>query len=206
MTVIGVFGVGVCVGMFRMSALGVDPFQTMMSGINKVFPALSFGMLNMVINGILLLFALVMDRRKIGIGTVINLFFLGYVIDYSHQGFLVLFPSVTLLGRVLFLTGGVIVMCMMIALYFTANMGVSTYDAVALILTERNRRLPFKYWRIITDSICIGIGVGLFLWAGNGFGEMTMIVGIGTLIAAFFMGPLITFFNKRLAEPMLRVR
>jgi uncharacterized membrane protein YczE len=85
-------------------------------------------------------------------------------------------------------------------------MGVSAYDAVALILAERNQKLPFKYWRIMTDSMCIMIGIGLFLWAGNGLDEVTTIVGIGTVIAAFFMGPLITFFNKRLAEPMLRVR
>ena len=206
MTVAGVLGGGACVGLFRMSVFGVDPFQALMSGISEAFPNLSFGMLNVIINAALLLIALLMDRSKIGLGTFINLFLLGYVIDFSHQTLMTMFPTVTLWGRLLFFIVGVVIICLASALYFTADMGVSTYDAVALILADRQPKLSFKYWRVITDSICVLIGASLFLLAGNRFNQIFTIIGIGTIIAAFFMGPLIAFFNKHVAQPVLKIK
>ena len=203
MTVFGVLGGGMCVGMFRMSVFGVDPFQALMSGIFEV-TNLSFGTLYVVVNAILLIFALVMDRKLIGLGTFINLFLLGYVIDFSHQFFLGMFPDIGLLGRVLFLVFGILIICVASSLYFTANMGVSTYDAVALVLAKRAPVMKFKYWRIITDSICVIAGTALFLMAGNQLNQVLSIIGIGTIIAAFFMGPLIAYFNRKIAEPLLR--
>ena len=203
MTVVGVLGGGFCVGLFRMSVFGVDPFQAFMSGIDAVTPGVSFGTLYVIINVILLLVALIFDRSKIGLGTVVNIFLLGYVVDYSHQLLMNLFPTVTMLMRILFLVIGVVVICITSALYFTANMGVSTYDAVALILADRIRKLAFKYWRIITDLICVLIGISLFLIAGNEVGQIATLIGIGTIVTAFFMGPLIAFFNKSIAEPLL---
>jgi uncharacterized membrane protein YczE len=34
--------------------------------------------------------------------------------------------------------------------------------------------------------------------------DITANVGVGTIITAFFMGPLIQFFNENVAAPMLR--
>ncbi len=47
-----------------------------MSGLDAVIP-IRFGTLYVIVNLILLGFALVFDRRKIGLATVINLFLLG---------------------------------------------------------------------------------------------------------------------------------
>ena len=85
----------------------------------------------------------------------------------------------------------------------TADLGVSTYDAVALIISKTWKKGQFQYVRIITDLICVITGAILFLAAGNPFAKIPTIVGIGTLITAFFMGPLIEFFNVRIARPML---
>ena len=41
-------------------------------------------------------------------------------------------------------------MCIGSALYFTGNLGVSTYDAVALILSEK-KVAKFQYCRIVSD-------------------------------------------------------
>jgi len=203
MTVFGVLGGGACVALFRMSVFGVDPFQAFMSGIEAAIPGISFGTLYVIVNLALLLFAFFTDRKKIGLGTFVNLFLLGYVIDFTHNFLLGQFPSVSMLGRIAFLATGIVIICIASSLYFTANLGVSTYDAVALVLSERLPRLPFKYWRIITDSICVLVGVALFLIGGNSFGSVFTIIGIGTIIAAFFMGPLIAFFNRKIAEPLL---
>lgn len=70
---------------------------------------------------------------------------------------------------------------------------MSAYDAIALISADKYRSLPFKYHRVITDGFCVTIGLI--------FGAT---VGIGTLITAFFMGPMIQWFNNHVSEPLLR--
>ena len=94
-------------------------------------------------------------------------------------------------------------MCLASAFYFTADLGVSTYDAVSLIISERQSRVAFKYCRIISDLICVLLG--FVLCRAGGF-TLTQIGGeivIGTIITAFFMGPLIAFFNEHVAKPFL---
>ena len=39
--------------------------------------------------------------------------------------------------------------------------------------------------------------------ASGSIGEITASVGVGTIVTAFFMGPLIEFFNEKIARPML---
>ena len=48
------------------------------------------------------------------------------------------------------------------------------------------------------------LGVGIFLLSGGKLHQVTAIAGIGTIITAFFMGPLIQFFCRHVAEPMLK--
>ena len=202
MSVIGVLVCGISVGAFKRAELGVDPFQSLMSGLNVVIP-ISFGTLYVIANAILLIFALIFDRHKIGIATVINLFLIGYVADFSHHMLIKIFPETTIVGRLILLAVGVVLMCMSSAFYFTADLGVSTYDAVSLVISERQQKVKFKYCRILSDLICVLIGGGLCLAGGYTFTEVFTVVGIGTIITAFFMGPLIEFFNIHLARPFL---
>ena len=100
-------------------------------------------------------------------------------------------PERTFGVRVLLMCIAVVMMCFASALYFTADMGVSAYDAYALILDKRTR-IPFRMCRIGTDGITSA--AGFFMGA---------VVGAGTLVTAFFMGPLIEFFNRTVARPFL---
>ena len=61
----------------------------------------------------------------------------------------------------------------------------------------------FKFIRIITDCCCLIIGTGLYLLAKGTWKEVFSFVGAGTIILAFFMGPLVDLFNVHCAEPML---
>ena len=209
MSVIGVLISGFSVGLFKRSCFGVDPFQTFMNGVDAMIP-ISFGILYVIVNIILLVISIIFDRSKIGIATLINLFLLGYVVEFSEKLMWHLFPELNLVGRIIILVIGLIISCFAAAVYFTADLGVSTYDAVALILSQRVTKIPFKFWRIITDFCCVGIGVGLFILGtklfhpeNNLFTGLQAIVGVGTILTAFFMGPLISFFRQYVAEPFL---
>ena len=202
MSAFGVIVCGISVGLFKHASLGVDPFQSLMSGLDAVIP-ISFGTLYVIVNLILLTFSLLLDRKKIGLATFINLFLLGYIAEYSQKAFSLLFPEPSLFLRLVLLAAAVVIMCLASAFYFTAKLGVSTYDAVTLIWSEKQKRIPFSICRIIGDLVCVLAGTILCLSAGFTIRQIPGVVGIGTIITAFFMGPLISFFNKKLAEPFL---
>lgn len=199
------FGVVICalsVGIFKIAALGVDPFQSFMAGLDAIVP-IDFGTLYVITNAVLLLFALVFDRHYIGIATFINLFLLGYITQFTYDFLQTIIIEPSMVVRILCLVVGVVIICFGSAFYMTADLGVSTYDAIALIICNTWKKGKFQYVRIITDLICVAAGVALFLASGGEVSKIPTIAGIGTIITAFFMGPLIEFFNVHIARPIL---
>ena len=202
MSAIGVLICGIAVGFFKHAFFGVDPFQSLMAGLDALIP-IKFGTLYVIVNIILLLFSLVFDRHYIGPATFINLFLLGYVAQFSLETLQHFFPVPALYLRAIFLLIGIGVICFASSFYITADLGVSTYDAVALIISNTWHIWQFKFIRIITDVICVVAGVGLFLLATKKIDGIQAVVGIGTIITAFFMGPLVDFFQVKVARPIL---
>ena len=202
MSLAGVLICAVSVGVFKIAALGVDPFQSLMSGLDNWIP-IPFGTLYVLVNLALLVFSLITDRRNIGIATFINLFLLGYITQFTYEQLQILLPDPSLPIRVLCLLIGIVVICFGSSLYMTANLGVSTYDAVAIVLSYKWNWGQFQYVRICCDLVCVLLGVGVFLLSGGNFAQVPTIAGVGTVITVFFMGPLIQFFNDRVAKPLL---
>lgn len=199
------FGVVLCaisVGIFKIAALGVDPFQSFMAGLDSLVP-ISFGTLYVIANAVLLTFALVFDRHYIGLATFINLFLLGYITQFTYEFLQTVIVAPSMLVRLLCLAVGVVIICLASAFYMTADLGVSTYDAVALIICNTWKKGKFQYVRICTDLVCVALGAALFLASGKSMSQIPTIIGVGTIITAFFMGPLIEFFNVHVARPFL---
>lgn len=200
------FGVIICaisVGIFKIAALGVDPFQSLMAGLDAIIP-IKFGTLYVITNAVLLLFALILDRHYIGIATFINLFLLGYITQFTYEFLQTIIVDPSMPVRIACLVIGVVIICFGSAFYMTADLGVSTYDAIALIICNTWKKGKFQYVRIITDLICVALGVLLFILSGGEFLKIPTIAGIGTIITAFFMGPLIEVFNVHIARPILK--
>lgn len=189
MTVFGVLVAGFSVGMFNFSAFGMDPFQVLAHGIWMHLP-IGFGTFYMILNLLMLVFIFFIDKRKIGLGTMINIFLLGYVVEFSSWLFETSIPDPSLAIRALMLIIGMIIISFGSSLYFIGDLGVSTYDAVALILSEK-KIARFQYCRIGSDLICTAVGYVL-----------GATVGVGTVVTAFFMGPVIAFFNKYISIPL----
>ncbi len=202
MSLFGVIICAVSVGVFKLAALGVDPFQSLMSGLDALIP-IKFGTLYVIVNVVLLLFSLIADRSRIGIATFINLFLLGYITQFTYDLLQKMIPDPSMGVRVICLIIGIIVICFGSSLYMTADLGVSTYDAVAIVMSDKWKWGKFKYIRIITDLVCVILGCTLFVSAGNPIGKIPTIAGVGTIITAFFMGPLIDLFNEKIARPLL---
>ena len=186
----GMLLTGISIGFFKRSLFGVDPYQCFANGLANVIP-IRFGTLYMLVNLVQLAVVFFLDRHYIGISTFLNMFLLGYIVEFSESLLTRLYPDPTLAIRIVFLIIGVVVTCIAAALYYTADLGVSTYDSIALHL-DKKLPIPFKFIRICTDLICVGVG---FV-----FGYKP---GVGTIITAFFMGPLISLFNEKISKPLL---
>ena len=193
MTVGGVMLCAIAVGFFKCSLFGVDPFQCFAQGIWGHFfdGKVSYGTYYTVISAILLVLDLFLDKHYIGVATFVNMFLTGYVVDFSVQMINRYCPSPDLITRVIFLLAAVVVMCFASSLYMTSDLGVSVYDAIPIVISNRSKA-PFKFCRIGCDLICVIIGT-----------LSGLLPGLGTLITAFFMGPLVDYFNRKFSEPFL---
>ena len=189
MCISGVFLSGVAAGIFGFTAFGMDPFQVFAHGLWGLTP-LSYGTFYVILNGILLAFMFFFNRRMIGLGTIINLFLLGYVVEYTDLILGRVFPSPSVLLRIVLMIFALILSSLAASLYFVAEMGVSAYDWIALTITEK-KRWAFRVVRIATDFICVLTG-----------GLLGATVGIGTVLTAFCMGPIIQFFNENVSMPL----
>ena len=193
MTTAGVVLCAVAVGFFKCSLFGVDPFQCFaQGGWGRFFKTnFSYGIFYTALSGIMLVIDLVIARSYMGVATLVNMFLTGYIVDFASGVITHFVPEPALAVRVVFLAVAVLVMCFASSLYMTSNLGVSVYDAIPIVIAEK-RGFPFKFVRIACDLLCVIIGT----LAG-------LMPGVGTLITAFFMGPLIEFFNYSFSEPFL---
>ncbi|MDD3411643.1 MAG: hypothetical protein PHY12_12635 [Eubacteriales bacterium] len=191
MALAGVVIVGICVGLFRIAGFGVDPFTALCVGMANAFHT-TYAIAFTVITALMLLIALVADRSFVGISTALNLFGTGVIADgcVALLGNLAAFQTV--LGRAALLAVALVILCIGSSLYFTANLGVSGYDAMSLIAAKKHWG-PFRVCRIVADILCVAAGYLL-----------GAVIGIGTVLTALCMGPVIQWFNTHLSEPMLR--
>ncbi len=194
MMFIGNLFIGIAVALLRISTLGTDPFSTMNLGVSG-FLDISFGVYQLLFNILLLGVVFYFAKHTIGYGTLVNMVGIGFVSDFFVHSYGLFFgDDLMLLGRILMMSTAVLIASIGVALYMTPNLGVAPYDALALVIQKVSKdKISFPIARIMTDvtSVIIGFSFGA-------------VVGVATVVMAFFTGPFVQFFRKRLAEPMLK--
>ncbi len=191
MAFIGVIITGFCVGTVQKTTLGTDPFTCFVTGIANLFGS-TYSTFYLIVMAIILIGVFIVEKHYIGVATVINLLFTGAAADFMRGLWDMAFPQPSMAVRAGLLFLGVLGSCFSASLYFTADLGVSGYDAISLIAANKYKLLPFRFCRVASDSVCVIVG---FLFHAN--------VGIGTVITALFMGPVIQWFNTHVSEPFL---
>lgn len=171
-------------------ALGTDPCSCLTQGVINYLP-ISFGTAQLLCHLVTFVFVLRFDMSYIGFGTIGNMVFLGYISDFFGwiwdsvlpQGFFASQPV-----RWGLLVPVLIVFILGASTYMTAGLGSSPYDAMPFIISHKCKKIPFKAIRMIWDISFMAAGFAL---GGD--------VGIVTLGVAFFLGPVISFMQKKLA-------
>ena len=182
---------GAGIAFFKLSAMGNDPSSAMCMAIGDTV-GLPFSTTLIIANSIWFISELILGRKYVGVGTFFNWFCVGIFADLWApliQGIVSLLTGFS--GRLVIMFMGVLILSFSCALYQTANMGNSPYDALSIVMADR-LPLPYFWCRIITDSIC---AIVAYLFGG--------IVGVGTLFCALGLGPFINFFTEKAAKKIL---
>ena len=147
----------------------------------------SLGVFQLKVNIGLFAIILIVARKYIGIGTIVNMVFVGFISDF----FSLIIPNVYNIElRIMFTIIGVTVICLGVALYSSADFGVAPYDAIGWIVEDiSNQKINFKVSRMVADAICVLIGM-----------HYGSVIGINTIIMVFFTGPLVQFFKQKICN------
>ncbi len=208
LSLISIIVMGFGISLFSISGFGVDPFTSMNMNIAGTL-GLGFGTYQLIVNFVILLYVIIVAHRGlVGVGTVFNMVGCGYTCEFFQSIFEPMVKeNYTLAIRLPLLIAGIITLCFACSLFFTANVGVGPYDALGFMLS-RGIKLEHKWVRVITDVTVILIGLvvsGGFTAMLNGDFANVKNIGIGTVITAFCMGPLINFFNKNVSAKIFNV-
>lgn len=180
------------ISIFKLSRLGNDPFSGMVMASSDM-AGFSYANFLVMVNLVLLAVEFLGGRKLIGAGTLFNALLNGYIVTFFYEAELTLFGVPELLWQqVLAACLGVIVCSLGVSLYQTPDVGAAPYDSLSLIMAQRWKRIPYFWHRMCTDAVC-----AVICWRLGG------IVGLGTLLCAFGLGPFIHFFNVHVSEPVL---
>ena len=95
--------------------------------------------------------------------------------------------------KLLIMAIALVILAFGLAIYQSANAGVAPYDYLSLGATE-TIKTPYFINRVVTDSGCVLISLSTFLLGFQEFSGCHL--GIGTIITALCLGPLVGVFNK----------
>lgn len=173
-------GTSIC----RVGGVGVDPFTAMNLGLSARI-GMDFGTFQLIVNLIILVAVFRFDKYQLGLGTIINMVAVGYLIEFFTWAYHLLpWQPSGFVSAGVYLVVGTLFFTLGVSLYLKTRMGVAPIDAIAPVIVARTR---FTYTPVrMTQDITVAV---IAIIAGGP-------IGVFTIIAAFFTGPLITMWNK----------
>ena len=178
---VGLFLYGFTMAMMVESTLGLDPWDVFHQGLANHLP-LTFGQVTMAVGALVLLLWIPL-RQKPGIGTVLNVLVIGLAADF---GIWLIAPPDNLWLRGALLIGGIVGNGLAGALYIGSRLGPGPRDGLWLAIVAKTGLSV----RVVRTSIELTVLVIGFFLGGT--------VGLGTVVYALTIGPIVQFFLPRL--------
>ena len=190
------------VTLFLLADLGSDPFNVLVQGLFHSlenltgFPFLTHGRVHIAVCFLIILVLLVVDRTYVKLGTIICMICGGPIIDmYSFILAPILADMSSLVERLLMLVAGCVILAYGMTIVIKSDAGTGPNDLVAVVSSDKLHS-KFGITRIVVDVCFVAVG---YLLGG--------LVGIGTIICAFCVGPVASYFlpvNERIVEKTLK--
>ena len=190
--ILGIIIMAVGIVLFKLSLMGNDPSTAMVMAIGNLV-SVDFSLILLGMNSLWFLAEWRWNKKLIGIGTFVNWLFVGPLASAFDKIILRVWAvPESFFPRLLLMSAGILVLSLSCALYQTSDVGIAPYDALSITLSDKSGKEYF-WCRILTDSVCVIIAFAL----GG-------IIGAGTLVCAVGLGPIINFFTKHIAMPLVQ--
>ena len=197
---------GLCIAhlgvtLFLQSNLGSDPFNVFVQGLFRGLPwpewaSMTHGRTHLLVSLIIMLVLLAADRSYVGVGTVLCMALGGPIIDvFTLLLSPVLNGALPLPVRLAMLAAGCVILAFGMTIVIRSQAGTGPNDLVAVVLSDKLRK-PFGPVRIGVDLT--------FALVGTVLGG---VLGLGTVICAFLVGPSAQLFfpvSEKLCQAALR--
>ncbi len=180
--------IGIGIGCAVFVNLGTDPGTTFFMGISHS-SGLTFGTAVALSNSILFIPLFLLDRKIINIGTFVNMFGVGYIVEAIAHFLSKNLPPLPLPFHFIILFVGILLLCLGAALYLNCSLGQSPWDAIGNIVIIYYPQWKYSNIRMIQDLI--GLSLGVLLGAE---------IGIASIIFALFIGPGIGYFSNQIQK------
>lgn len=186
--VVGIFLVGAGVAFNASARLGNDSVGIFYDGIRSILGLTGeqLGIASNVVNVAIMIFLVFVGRRYVNIGTFIYILPYGFFVNLGTQLYGILFPGESFPLRVVGVIVGSLCICMGVAIFIVADIGVDPLTGLALWIGDK---LKWEYRRakMLLDACLTATG---FLMGGK--------IGIVTLLVTLLGGSIIQFFSERL--------
>lgn len=185
LSALGVFIMGFGMSVLEKLNFGTDPYTCMNIGLSSIFD-ISLGTAALLVSAVMLVFVVIFNISKLGLGTLFNMVGFGYSIDL----FRIIWKSVGFEGmsdgvvRYLLLALMLTIFIFAVSLYLAADLGSAPYDAIPEMISSWTK-IPFVAVRMCWDISAVAVG---FVLGST--------VGITTLVCAFFVGPAATIVRR----------
>lgn len=191
MSLIGITLISFGAALSQTMNMGLDPFTAINTGASELL-GFTLGNYQLFVNAAILAIILFFDRKIIGWGTIFNLVLVGYMIEFfiSMLESFIDPTQFAFIVQLLITVVAILIFTFGVALYMDADLGVSPYDAIAPVITDRVSA-SYKTVRMIQDIIVV-----ITAWILGGP------VGVSTFITGFLAGPLIDFFSNRFTSKL----
>ncbi len=181
---VGLVAYAVSMALFVQADLGAMPWDVLSLGLIEHF-GYTLGFWTLVLSGVVLL-AWIPLRQVPGVGTVSNVLVISGAVDVALA---VLPVQHAWVGRGLFVLAGIVTNALATGLYVGARLGPGPRDGLMTGLVRRTGRSL----RLVRSSIEVTVVVAGILLGGA--------FGVGTLLYAVAIGPLVQVFLPRLTVP-----
>lgn len=128
---------GLSIDLFVRADLGLDPLSLFQAGLGRV-SGLSLGTVSQLLMIFMILLLLLLDRKRIGLGSVLNSVLVGMSINLFSP--VVGAGAQTMVERGLCLLAGLILMGVGIGTYVAAGLGEAGMDAMMMYLSNRLKK------------------------------------------------------------------
>lgn len=176
---ISLFAIGI---VFTINAnLGIAPWDTFHQGVS-LLSNITFGQASIIV-GLSILILNFFLKEHIGIGTILNIFIIGIIIDILFK-FNVIPVMNSFISGFLMIIAGMVTIAFGSYFYIGAGFGSGPRDGLMVGLVKKTK-LPIGVIRAAIEVSVLLIG---YLLGGQ--------VGIGTVILAVFIGPIVQFIFR----------